>query len=73
MTHDLLHGDFAAAAVDNVFILVGLPLLLLWALWRRRSGKPAFTAAVLVVVGLAVVVWTVVRNLPGFPLIPTVL
>lgn len=73
MTHDLLHGDFAAAAVDNVFILVGLPLLLLWALWRRRSGKPAFTPTVLVVIGVAVVAWTVVRNLPGFPLIPTVL
>ena len=25
MTHDLLHGDLAAAVVDNVFLLVGLP------------------------------------------------
>jgi hypothetical protein len=26
-----------------------------------------------VVIGIAAVTWTVVRNLPGFPLVPTVL
>ncbi len=34
MTHDLLHGDVAAAIVDNVFALVGLPALMVWMLVR---------------------------------------
>ncbi len=44
MTHDLLHGDVAAAVVDNGFLLVGLPpLLALWAVWRiRRGGSGRF-------------------------------
>jgi hypothetical protein len=73
MTHDILHGDLPAAVMDNVFLLVGLPLLALWTLWRTRRGRPVFTPAVLtVVLGLAVV-WTVVRNLPGFPFVPTLI
>ena len=71
MTHDLLHGDLPAAVVDNVFVLVGLPLLALWSLWRVRRGRPVFTPAVLAVVAVGSVVWTIVRNLPGFPLVPT--
>ena len=63
MTHDLLHGDFAAAVADNVFLLVGIPVLALWVL--------AVTA--IVVVAVATITWTVVRNLPGFPLVPTLL
>jgi len=69
MTHDVLHGDLSAAVVDNVFALVGLPLLVAWLVvcWRRRLSvaPPLVTALV------AMVVWTVVRNLPGFPLVPT--
>ena len=70
MTHDLLHGDLAAAVADNVFLLVGLPLLALWWLWRNRSGRPVFTPAAIVAVAVAAVAWTVLRNLPGFPLVP---
>jgi hypothetical protein len=73
MTHDLLHGDLGAAVTDNVFLLVGLPLLALWSLWRRRRGRRVVTTALLVVLGLATLGWTVVRNLPGFPLVPTML
>ena len=73
MTHDLLHGDLAAAVVDTVFLLIGLPVLIGWALLRRRQGQPAFTSTILVLVVTAVVGWTVIRNLPGFPLVPTVL
>jgi len=73
MTHDVLHGDLAAAAVDNVFVLIGLPVLALWALTRRSRGQQVFTTPVLVTVGIAAVLWTVVRNLPGFPLVPTML
>ena len=72
MTHDVLHADLAAAVVDNVFLLIGLPMLALWWLWRRNSGRPAFPPAVVVVMTVAALAWTVVRNLPGFPLVPTV-
>jgi len=72
MTYDLLHGDLAAAVVDNVFLLVGLPLLALWSVWRIRRGEQAFNPAAIAVITIAVVGWTVLRNLPGFPLVPTV-
>ncbi|OBK12560.1 DUF2752 domain-containing protein [Mycobacterium asiaticum] len=73
MTHDLLHGDLAASINDNAFLLVGLPLLAVWVLarrWRGRSWLPIQTTVAAVVLMTA---WTVVRNLPGFPLMPTVL
>lgn len=73
MTHDLLHGNLSAAVVDNVFLLVGLPLLALWTLWRARRGQRPFTATVVIVIAGLAVVWTVVRNLPGFPLVPTLI
>lgn len=69
MTHDVLHGDFSAAVVDNVFALIGLPVLVAWLVvcWRRRrSVTPPLVTAL-----AAMAVWTVVRNLPGFPLVPT--
>jgi len=71
MTHDLLHGEVSAAVVDNVFLLIGLPLLAIWAVWRRRRGQRVFTPAVIVVIAIAMLGWTVLRNLPGFPLVPT--
>lgn len=73
MTHDVLHGNFSAAVTDNVFLLVGLPLLAIFALWRRRSGRQVVTSSLLVVLAVATLGWTVVRNLPGFPLVPTML
>jgi len=73
MTHDLLHGDLAAAVVDNVFLLVGLPLLAVWVLWRRRRGERPFPLAAIVAITVAAVTWTVARNMPGFPLVPTIL
>ena len=72
MTHDLLHGDFAAAVVDNVFLLVGLPALIAWLLVRWRRGQQLMPTSAIVVVVVAAVTWTVVRNLPGFPLVPTI-
>lgn len=72
MTHDVLHGDLAAAVVDNVFFLVGLPLLAAWALWRRQRGQRIVTWWLGATVLLTLVGWTVIRNLPGFPLVPTI-
>lgn len=73
MTHDLLHGDLAAAVVDNVFLLVGLPLLAVWLLVRRRRGESLMPMPAVVVIAVTAITWTVVRNLPGFPLVPTLL
>ena len=73
MTHDLLHGDLTAAVVDNVFLLIGLPALALWVLLRVKQGQRAFTLPAIVVIAVAAIAWTVIRNMPGFPLVPTLL
>jgi hypothetical protein len=73
MTHDLLHFDLAAAAMDNIFLLIGLPTLALWLVWRWSRGGRLFSIATAVVLAVLIVAWTIVRNLPGFPLVPTVL
>ncbi|HJT90954.1 MAG TPA: DUF2752 domain-containing protein [Mycobacterium sp.] len=73
MTHDLLHGDLSAAVVDNVFLLVGLPLLAAWLLTRWRRGQSLMPVPAIVVIVVATVTWTVARNMPGFPLVPTLL
>lgn len=73
MIHDLLHGDLAAAVVDNVFLLIGLPALALWVLLRVKQGQRAFTLPAIVVIAVAAIAWTVIRNMPGFPLVPTLL
>jgi hypothetical protein len=73
MTHDVLHGDLAAAIVDNVFLLVGLPMLAAWLLVRWRRGEKLMPMPAIVVIAIAAITWTVVRNLPGFPLVPTLI
>jgi len=73
MTHDVLHGDLAAAVADNVFLLVGAPVLALWMLARRRGRAAAPPIPSIVAVVVVTAVWTVLRNLPEFPLAPTVL
>lgn len=71
MTHDLLHANLSAAVVDNVFLLFGIPALFAWFIWRRSTGRVPITRAAVVVVIATTVAWTVIRNLPGFPLVPT--
>jgi hypothetical protein len=73
MTHDLLHGDLVAGINDNVFLLVGIPVLAGWLVMRRRRGRPWLSMPTVLTVVVAAVVWTVMRNLPGFPLVPTLL
>jgi hypothetical protein len=72
MTHDLLHGDLAAAVMDNVFLLCGIPVLVAWILLRLRRGQAISPIPTLVVIAVATTAWTLLRNLPGFPLVPTV-
>jgi Protein of unknown function (DUF2752) len=73
MTHDVLHGDLVAAINDNVLVLVGIPVLAGWILLRRRRGKSLLTMPAAATVVITMLAWTVVRNLPGFPLVPTLL
>ncbi|OBG27246.1 DUF2752 domain-containing protein [Mycobacterium sp. 852002-51057_SCH5723018] len=72
MTHDLLHGDLAASINDNVFLLLGIPLLAGWMLLRRRQGHASLPIPAMVALVVVAAAWTVLRNLPGFPLVPTV-
>lgn len=73
MTHDLLHANLPAAATDNAFLLVSLPMLAVWLLLRRQRGAPVLPIPAAVTVTVAAIAWTVLRNLPGFPLTPTLL
>jgi hypothetical protein len=73
MVHDVLHGDLSAAITDNLLLLVGIPLLVGWVLLRRRKGKRPVTLPAGAAVMITLLAWTVVRNLPGFPLVPTLL
>jgi hypothetical protein len=73
MTHDVLHGDLSAAVVDNAFLLLGLPTLAIWLLVRWRRGEPLMPVPAIAAVVVAALAWTIVRNWPGFPLVPTLL
>lgn len=73
MTHDLLHGDLAAAVMDNIFLLVAIPALAAWIVVRRHRGQPVMPMAAVAVVAVTAIAWTVLRNVPGFPLVPTLL
>jgi hypothetical protein len=73
MTHDLLHGHLAASINDNVFLLAAIPLLAAWVLVRRYRGQSWLPIPMMMTVLVTMSAWTVVRNLPGFPLVPTVL
>ena len=73
MTHDLLHGDLIASINDNLFLLVGIPMLAGWVLMRWRRGQRPLPMAGVLTIAVAAIAWTVLRNLPGFPLVPTIL
>ena len=70
--NDLTHLDLASAASSNLLLVLGVPVVL--ALWGRRlvacwRGGPALTPltaprAVWVVLAVAVLAFTVARNLP---------
>jgi hypothetical protein len=73
LTHDLLHGDLAASINDNLFLLVGMPVLIAWIVLRLRLGRSPLPVPAVVMIVVAAFAWTVLRNLPGFPLVPTIL
>jgi hypothetical protein len=75
--HDLVHGDVAGALDHNVLLALAVPIAVLsWFGWVRRSwtgGQRRFEVPRAVVfAGIAVVVvFWVVRNLPGVPYLPS--
>jgi hypothetical protein len=73
MTHDLLHGHLTASINDNAFLLIAIPVLAAWVLVRRYRGQSWLPIPTMITVLVTMSAWTVVRNLPGFPLMPTVL
>jgi hypothetical protein len=69
--HDLTRGDLAAAAGDNLAVLVLLAgAALWWVLWLRRGGGlrpgglPAVPWWLVRAGGVALLLFTVLRNLP---------
>ncbi|SPM36988.1 membrane protein [Mycobacterium rhizamassiliense] len=73
MMYDLLHGDLPASINDNLFALLGIPLLVGCVLMRRHQDRTVLPFGAVLTIVAVTVAWTVLRNLPGFPLIPTVL
>jgi hypothetical protein len=72
MVHDLLHGNLTAALHDNALaipvVLIGFAAWLNWAIRRwRGQPRPASPAWLTPVSVAALIVWTVVRNLPWAP------
>lgn len=77
-THDLLHGDVVRAADHNLMVVVMIPVvvafLILW-LVRSWTGRPEIGSAFLkrwgrplgIAAAIAVVLFTVLRNVPGVP------
>lgn len=67
----LAHGDVAAAAGHNAVVVLAVPVLVaLWSRWSVRRARGVrgpmvgMSAGVLLVLGIALVTFAVVRNLP---------
>ncbi|WP_435886425.1 DUF2752 domain-containing protein [Streptomyces hirsutus] len=69
MVYDLMHGQFAAAWLDNRALLLAAPFALaLWGRWtmeglRGRAWAPRIAPRVQAVILVAAVAWTVARNI----------
>jgi hypothetical protein len=69
--HALLHGDVQGALAKNPLVILGGPFLLGFCFWkRRRQGRGWSTKvsarAILALLGV-LIVFAVLRNLPGYP------
>ena len=77
MFSDMLHGDFAAAFKDNVFLFCTWPViagLLIYADYRTAAHKklPKWCNIILIAFIVLLIIWGIIRNLPvfGVPGIP---
>lgn len=60
----VLHGQLATALRDNAFAVIGIPLLLLFWLYARRTGGSAMPRWLLTAVVAIGLIFGVIRNLP---------
>ncbi|MBO4426368.1 MAG: DUF2752 domain-containing protein [Clostridiales bacterium] len=77
MFSDMLHGDFAAAFKDNVFLFCTWPViagLLIYADYRTAAHKklPKWCNIIMIAFIVLLIIWGIIRNLPvfGVPGIP---
>lgn len=71
--NDLTHGDVAAAASSNLAFIIAAPFIVLglavWALdrWtgRQRAVPPRLVTGGFIALGVGLLVFTVLRNLPA--------
>jgi hypothetical protein len=72
-THDLAHGDIAGAFDHNALFVIQVPVIIfflgrnVWQAWTGRPAKPLpplVTRWVFVAFTAAILVFTIVRNLP---------
>ena len=77
MFSDMLHGDFAAAFKDNVFLFCTWPVitgLLIYADYRTAAHKklPKWCNIIMIAFIVLLIIWRIIRNLPvfGVPGIP---
>lgn len=76
LAHDLTHGNLADAVHDNVFLLMFGPVIAaalvdqrIHGAWSRRRGPQHWIPHGLAAAALT---WMMVRNLPRWPLKPTI-
>jgi len=65
--HALIHGRIADAARYNVFLLLSLPLAAVVLYRRRRGAGIRALLTIMIPWGVALVLFWVARNLPGYP------
>lgn len=73
LAHDLLRADLRSAVHDNPFLLACSPVLATL-LWRSLASptRDVVPAPVAYGLGLSALLWMAVRNVPAWPLRPTV-
>ena len=73
-THLLLHGDLLGALDYNALLVVIVPVvvfaLVRWWIGAMRHWSPTWTTQRAIAVGIVVLAWGVVRNLPFAPFPP---
>jgi hypothetical protein len=67
----LLHGDIPGAFAKNPLLMAAAPFAAVYCIWKRRQAGPgwATTIPAKAIVGLLLVllVFAVLRNIPGYP------
>lgn len=72
--HEVLHGEFVKAIHNNIFIFIVLPFILLKLIGFFRDSvtteKLVLTSTQTIYFIIAIMIFTIVRNLPFYPFKP---